>query len=270
MRQPPWTTASRPRHHRRMNFSWRADASPLPNHTAWVDHIDHKNRQPGTSAPTLAAAWSGPLDLIGALATHPRLAHVTIRSATVEAKTSFDAHGGNARNHDLVLRGATLDGEPLVVCVEAKAGEPLGATVAEQARAAAKAKQANPNSSASARLTDLVTQLCRHPIDDARVAGLRYQLLTAWAATLVDAADSAHAVFAVHEFRTDQRPEDKSLLNGAELARFADAILGCDLPSPEALPWCVRVPDVTGIHAALYVAHVVTDLRGAALAAASA
>jgi uncharacterized protein DUF6946 len=253
-----------------MRFSWRSDASLLPNHTAWVDHIDDKNRKPGTSAPTLAAAWSGPLDLLGVLATHPRLAHVIVRSATVEAKTSFDAHGGNVRNHDLVLRGATVDGEPVVVCVEAKAGEPLGASVAEQARAAAKAKQAKRNSHAYARLTDLVTRLCRYPIDDARVAGLRYQLLTAWAGALADAADTAHAVFAVHEFRTDQRPEDKSSLNGAELVRFGDAVVGCDLPSPDAMPWCVRVPDVAGVHAALYVAHVMTDLRGAALAAASA
>ena len=96
------------------------------------------------------------------------------------------------------------------------------------------------------------------------------QLLTAWAGTLADAADTAHAVFAAHEFRTDQRPEDKSSLNGAELTRFADAILGCDLPSPDSVPWCACVPDVAGIHAALYVAHVVTDLRGAALPVASA
>jgi hypothetical protein len=252
-----------------MHFSWRTDAFPLPSHTAWVDRIDRRNRQPGTSAPTLAVAWCGPLDLLGALATHPRLGRVIIRSATVEAKASFDGHGGNVRNHDVVLRGATVDGEPLVVCVEAKAGEPLGATVAEQARVAAKAKQANPNSNAFARLTDLVTRLCRYPIDDARVAGLRYQLLTAWAGTLADSADTAHAVFAVHEFRTDQRAEDKSVLNGAALTRFADAILGCDLPAPGAAPWCVRVPDVAGIHAALYVAHVVTDVRGAALTAAS-
>ena len=116
-----------------MRFSWRTDDTPLPGHAAWLDHLDPKNRKPGTSAPTLAAAWSGPLDLLGALATHARLRHVALRSATVEARTSFDAYGGNVRNHDLVVRAVTADGEPVVVCVEAKAGEPLGATVAEQA-----------------------------------------------------------------------------------------------------------------------------------------
>jgi hypothetical protein len=210
------------------------------------------------------------LDLLGALARHPNLAGLTVHHATVEAKTSFDTYGGNVRNHDLVLRAATAEGDPVVVCVEAKAGEALGCTLAEQMQAATKAKEANPDSKASARLAELVTRLCRFPIDDPRVASLRYQLLTAWAGTLADAADAVHAVFALHEFRTDQRPDDKSALNGAELARFAEGVLGCDLPGTRAIPWCIRVPEVAGVPAALYVAHVVTDLRKAAIASASA
>jgi len=48
------------------------------------------------------------LDLLGALATHPRLDNLTVCDATVEAKASFDAHAGNVRNHDLVLRATDL------------------------------------------------------------------------------------------------------------------------------------------------------------------
>jgi hypothetical protein len=59
----------------------------------------------GTSAPTLAAVWSGPIDLIGALATHPALANLSVQRVTIEVKAAFDSHGGNVRNHDLVLRG---------------------------------------------------------------------------------------------------------------------------------------------------------------------
>lgn len=242
----------------------------LSGHEAWLGQIDPKNRKPGTSAPTLAAAWAGPADLLGALALDPALADLTFKSATVEARATFDVHGGNVRNHDLVLRGANAEAEPVVVCVEAKAGEPLGATVAEQARAAAIAKLKNADSRASTRLNELVERLCRFGIDDARVAELRYQLLTAWAGTLADAKEAAHAVLAVHEFRTDERPEDKSALNGAEIARFADLVLGCELPSPQEPPWCARVPGVEGVPAALYVAHVVTDLRSASVGAFSA
>jgi hypothetical protein len=114
-----------------------------------------------------------------------------------------------------------------------------------------------------------VTRLCRYPIDDPRVAALRYQLLTAWAGTLADATEAAHAVFALHEFRTDDRPDDKTALNAAELARFADAVLGCYLPGPQTIPWCVRVPGAAGVKAAMYIAHVVSDLREAAVARAS-
>jgi hypothetical protein len=249
-----------------MRFSWRADANRLLSHRAWVDCLDDKNRKPGTSAPTLAVAWSGPLDLLGGLSTNSDLRNLSVQSVTVEAKATFDSHGGNVRNHDLVLRATTAGGEPVVVCVEAKAGELLGATVAEQGRAAAKAKQANPRSNAEARLTDLVARLCRFPITDSRVAQIRYQLLTAWAGTVADAAHASHAVLALHEFRTDDRPEDKALLNGADLERFADAVLGCDVPSAGTAPWCIRVPNAPNVDAALYVAHVVTDLRGEGLA----
>jgi hypothetical protein len=251
-----------------MRFSWRTDEAELASHASWVDHIDAKNRRPGTSAPTLAASWSGPLDLLGALATHPALNGLTINRVTVEAKARFDAYAGNVRNHDLVLHGVTAAGELIVVCGEAKAGERLGATVAEQAQAAQKAKQDNPRSQAVERLNDLVARLCRYPPDDERVLRLRYQLLTAWAGTLTDAGAGgiSHAVFVLHEFRTDQRPDDKSLENRDELDLFAEVVLGCELPA-RPTPWCVAVPDVAGVAATLYVAHVLTDLRADALAA---
>jgi hypothetical protein len=252
-----------------MRFHWRtADDSSLSGYPGWLSHLEGKNRRPGTSAPTLALAWSGPLDVLGALATHPQLTDVAIHSVTVEAKTTFDSYGGNVRNHDLVLRGAS-NGGPLVVCVEAKAGEPLGATVTEQAAAALKAQSANPRSKASARLQDLVARLCRFTIEDPRVGALRYQLLTAWAGTLAEAADVSHAVFVLHEFRTEERPDDKSELNGDELARFAEVVLGCALPGIGTLPWCIRVPDVKSVDAALYIAHTVTDMRHSQLVAAA-
>jgi len=244
-----------------MRFLWRSEQTSLSSYAAWLEEIDTKNREPGTSAPTLAAAWAGPLDLLGALATNPELAHLTPFSVTVEEKASFDAYRGNVRIHDLVLRAATAGGEPVVVCVEAKAGEPLGATVAEQTAAAAKAGRTNPRSNASARLNDLVARFCPHPPNDDRVEALRYQLLTAWAGTLADAVGSAHAIFAVHEFRTDRRPDDKTAINGAELQRFGEVVLDCEVPPPGTVPWCVRVPNVPDVSAALYVAHLVTDLR---------
>jgi hypothetical protein len=169
-----------------MRFRWRSPEHVLRNHAEWVDEIDPKNRRAGTSAPTLASAWSGPMDLVGALATHPDLARVSFGEIIVEAMARFDAYAGNVRNHDLLLRGWADDGRSVVICVEAKAGEPLGNVVSEQARAAQKASAANPRSQALQRLDDLVATYCRFPFCDARVSRLRYQLLTAWAGTIAD------------------------------------------------------------------------------------
>lgn len=48
-----------------MRFFWRSEKDELTGYEAWVAKLDPKNRRPGTSAPTLASAWSGPLDLLG-------------------------------------------------------------------------------------------------------------------------------------------------------------------------------------------------------------
>jgi Domain of unknown function (DUF6946) len=234
----------------------------LDDYRGWLDRIDAKNRQPGTSAPTLALAWSGPLDLLGALGTVPELADLSVESVTAEAKATFDTHGGNVRNHDLVLRAATAAGGSVVVCVEAKAGEDLGDQVRKQRIRAEKALADNPRSNAVQRLDDLLSRLCRYPPDDARTQALQYQLLTAWAGTVADADGCDHAVLALHEFRTNERPEGKTAHNRESLDRFADAVLRCELPE-RAPPWCLRIPDIDGVQAKLYLAHVVTDLRGA-------
>jgi hypothetical protein len=243
-----------------VDFFWRSPKAPLWRYEDWLSHLDDKNRKAGTSAPTLAAAWAGPLDLLGTLSTVPALRSFVPREAVVEARATFDDHGGNVRNHDLVLRGQTRDGDEVVVCVEAKAGEPLGATLAEQLAAAEQALTKNPRSKAVARVGDLVERFCREGIADQATAALRYQLLTAWAGTLADALDVQHAVFAVHEFRTDQRPEDKSKTIGDELIAFGKVVLGCELPTAGSTPWCVpvQVPDAD---AQFYLAHLVTDLR---------
>src|SRR5262245_9947936 len=103
-----------------MRFFWRSGTDELTAFSEWVDRIDGKNRRQGTSAPTLAVAWSGPLDVLGALATCRELRPIAIDEVIVEARSRFDKYPGNVRNHDLVLRGMA-NGAELVVCVEAKA-----------------------------------------------------------------------------------------------------------------------------------------------------
>jgi hypothetical protein len=102
------------------------------------------------------------LDLIGSVATDPALDRLTVDRVTVEAKARFDTYAGNVRNHDLVLNAVIPDGVQVVVCVGAKAGEPLGATIGQQARAAMK-----PRATTSDRRRTLVSTTWSH--------GCRYQ-----------------------------------------------------------------------------------------------
>jgi hypothetical protein len=211
----------------------------------------------GTSAPTLATVWAGPLDLLAALAEDPHLEDLTIQEATVEMKSTFDRSGGNARNHDLAVCASATSGERVIIFVEAKAGEPLGATVAMQRKAAAKAKQKNADSKAEKRLNDLVNSYGR---EGPRIEEVRYQLLTAWAGALASATGFRHVVLAVHEFRTDVRPKDKTPANAKALELFADVVLGFQLNPGRTIPWCQRLPHTPSPGTSLYLAHVATDL----------
>ena len=57
-----------------MRTFWKTTDVPLVSHADWRERIEKKNRRQGTSAPTLAAAWAGPVEVIGALGRLPQLA----------------------------------------------------------------------------------------------------------------------------------------------------------------------------------------------------
>ena len=107
-----------------------ARQKPLCSHAEWRGKLG-KNSKQGTSAPTLAAAWGGPVELMGALRRPPEFEGLRLTQLMVEAESSVDEFSG-PRNHDLVARGELPSGECVVICVEAKAGESFGATVKRQ------------------------------------------------------------------------------------------------------------------------------------------
>lgn len=141
------------------------------------------------------------------------------------AAPPFGANDGDD-DRRLELRGEAADGAPVVVWVEALAGELGGTALAHQYEAA------------SSALAD---------------------------GSLVGAASAGHVVIALHEFRTDQHPADRSRLIANEVARFARDVLGCRVPTADDAPWCVEVTP-SGLTARLYLAHVVSDLRAEELA----
>jgi uncharacterized protein DUF6946 len=250
-----------------LRFYWKTDAAPLASHEDWRQRLEKKNRRQGTSAPTLAAAWAGPLELMGAMRQLPQFADLLLEDVRVERESHFDDHGG-PRNHDLVAYGRLPNGERVVVCVEAKAGETLGQTVEQYAKAANVKRESGKPTKAPERLQDLLAKYVpRYSPNQERVRLMRYQLLSALAGTQAEAAgiDAEHAILMVHEFRTDQRPENKTPSNLAELHRFVTTVFDCEHPGADGMPWCFEVPSPASTGAKLYIAWAVTDLTKSTL-----
>jgi hypothetical protein len=249
-----------------MRTGWKTTEVQLGSHADWRQRLERKNRQQGTSAPTLASAWSGPLEVLGALRRLPRFADLLLEEIIVERESHFDAYGG-PRNHDLVARARLPDGDRVVVCVEAKAGEDLGQTVEQYTRAAQNKRDRRESTKAPERLRDLLAKYVpHHAATEERVRHMRYQLLSALAGTEAEAAKAGaqHAVLMIHEFLTDQRPEDKTAGHLADLHRFATTVFDYE-PRSESMPWCFEVPAPPSMTANLYLAWAVTDLRTATL-----
>jgi hypothetical protein len=183
-----------------------------------------------------------------------------------KAQSTFDKHPGGRRNHDLVVHGRLTNGDRLVVCVEAKAGEDLGPTVQQYRRAAAARRARGENTNAAQRLDELLARYVHHEASEERVRKMRYQLLSALAGTEAEAAGTGadHAVLMLHEFITDQRP-GTMIKHELAVHDFATTVFDCEPPSSQKLPWCVEVQSPEGMAAKLYLARALTDLRVATL-----
>lgn len=146
------------------------------------------------------------------------------------------------------MRGELPNGERVVACVEAKAGESFDVTVKQQTAAAnapqAKAEKDGQISNAPERLKGLLERFVGYPPTERRVQDMRYQLLTALAGTLSEAEDQGaqHAVLMVHEFLTDERSNDEVLLeHDRDLHNFVTTVFDQEPPSGHQAPWCLNV-----------------------------
>jgi hypothetical protein len=81
-----------PRRVQPMQSLWRGQANRLNSYADWRRRLGKKNSRQGTSAPTLAAVWAGPLELFGALRHQPTLNGLTIaRSSSRPSRRSTNS-----------------------------------------------------------------------------------------------------------------------------------------------------------------------------------
>ncbi|MFM9066545.1 MAG: DUF6946 family protein, partial [Planctomycetota bacterium] len=130
---------------------------------------------------------------------------------------------GEERNTDLLLEG-TNDKGRFLVAVEAKADEPFGNKYVSAQLADALDKQlTNPRSNEFRRIQQLACAILGpRRDDDTALKKIRYQLLTATAGAMCEAARKriATAILLIHEFVTDKTDDKKHRVNQRDLDGF--------------------------------------------------
>lgn len=200
---------------------WEIHAGPK-SPSQWVDY---------RSAKEVARAWLSalpelPPEVAALFTTSPAFGGPITWTAEPEAKVHFDELRGEPRNSDLLVRAQDRFGT-FVMAVEAKADEPFGETVAGAWKAAEKRFDANPRS----RGRERVLALCQSffavtPTEDAALGQLRYQLLTATAGALAEAARTGadRSILLVHEFASARTHPRKHQANADALDAFVSRL----------------------------------------------
>ena len=205
----------------------------------------------GRSAYELGSSWTStgepavPHELIDLLESHESTRGAMILTGITEHETALPYSVRGPRCHDLALL-AEQCGCSMTICIEAKADESFGGTVAEELTKAKnrveEKNRADPERRAVTmfpkRLDWLTRALLGLPafnddqfkaISDG-VSPLPYQLLSAIAGTLLEAAyrNASKAVFVVHEFRTELTEDVKLKANANALNRFLGILLSAN------------------------------------------
>jgi len=265
---------------------------PIRSFSDWEKHAlppDRRERhwKEGRSAFELGRCWTAygepavPCELTQLLDSHEETKSIVILSGITEHETVLPFSSFGPRCHDLALR-AEQDGCAVTICLEAKADELFGGTVAEELRKAKK----RPVTKFPKRLDWLTRSLLGLPAfkDDQLlvlsdiVSTLRYQLLSAVGGTLLEAKlqHATKAVFLIHEFRTTATTDAKLDANASALNRFLRLLKSTNSDGSEDLELesgqIVGPISITDHHVAgtvkipcdipLFIGKIRTDRRG--------
>lgn len=231
---------------------WFKLAPPARGKEHWKD---------GRSAKELAKAWMGslsaqmPAELKDLLLSHLDTRDFVPAWAIPEYKTKLDHLRGSGRHHDLVVMGET-NALKTLISIEAKVDEPFGERIAAYL---SRSIRNNPRSQVPSRIDNL----SRAIFGSQNIGVLRYQLLYAVAATLIEAKNraAAMAAFIVHEFVPYGKRTKRALQNEESLQAFVkmltgDTLKNGQLTGPIFVPGDCNVPG----HIPLYVGKITTFL----------
>lgn len=192
---------------------WFRLAPPKKRKQHWKD---------GRSAKELAKAWfrmgdpNVPEEIEALFKSHPLTNNLVIEEGIPEVVTKLDEFRGGHRNHDMILLGKTGKNCTLVG-IEAKADEGFGKVIQDKMVEGSK----NPHSNVPNRIKCLSNSVFGRPIDE-ELGKLRYQLLYAFAGTLIEAKkrNKTQAVFVIYEFVSSKLDQKKVKENDDDFKSF--------------------------------------------------
>jgi hypothetical protein len=184
---------------------------------------------------------------------------IVFGEAKPECMIELDDFSGEHRNCDLVVL-CDVDARRMVINVEAKADEPFGDVIGEYYD-----RKTGSASNVPTRIRQLSEALFGRGPDET-IRKLRYQLLHAAAATLIEAAANKAelGLLLIHEFRSTSLDTERLTQNGTDWENFVHAFPGLttaglqknQILGPVSVPGGGRVPkDVP-----LYFGKLVTEL----------
>jgi hypothetical protein len=190
---------------------WFSYAPPKMGERQWKD---------GRSAKELAQAWfrtgtPKPPDELAKLLEAQFGTGITFDEAKPECVIELDNFGGEHRKCYLVVL-CNVGAKRMVINVEAKADEPFGNLIGEYYD-----RKTGSGSNVPARIRQLSLALFgREP--DETIRELRYQLMHAAAATLIEARtnDAEMGLLLVHEFRSASLNRDRLTQNSTDWRNF--------------------------------------------------
>lgn len=246
---------------------WFRYAPPRMGKLHWKD---------GRSAKELARSWfrggnpKPPGELVALLEAKFGTG-ITFVEVKPERIIELDDFAGEHRNCDLVVL-CDVGAKRIVINIEAKADEPFGEVIGEylDRKSGSRSKLRERRSDSHSKVPERIRQLSvalfgREP--DEEIQELRYQLLHAAAATLIEAKNSeaAMGLFLVHEFRSESLNRKRLRRNDADWQKFIHTFLELATASCEknqilgsvSVPGGGRVPDSVP----LYLGKLVIELQ---------
>jgi len=242
----------------------------------WFEYAPPKKRElqweDKHSAKELARAWfrnksACPPEEMRLLLERAFQTEIVFDEAKPECVIRLDDFAGEHRNCDLVVL-CDVGARRMVINVEAKAEEPFSDLIGkyyDQAAASRPDGQAS-RSKVPARIRELSRALFGRVPDEA-IRKLRYQLLHAAAATLIEAKSNKAelGLLLVHEFRSPRPNRNRLKRNATDWENFVHAfpelatarIEENQILSPVSVPGGTHVPNSLP----LYLGHLVTELE---------